>query len=218
MTAAAQALSFRRDNLCGRYECPTTSQRDTPPGSPIVKYFNWTQAKPPEGGISVSGGGVVACGTQMRFPLVQKYQEAASRRAGRESDRRVPDKVVRPRAVGDGLPCRSRRWSRRCRTQDHCRAAAALPTRGLSHSCDLPTSMSPAPRAQAISVALASRETMRIKQATSVSRVRSQDIVIPGRRPSEHGSGRPSAPMRTRPECDSNIDNGFRGAYNRSVW
>ena len=32
---------------------------------------------------------------------------------------------------------------------------------GLSHSCDRPTSISPAPRAQTISVALASNETMR---------------------------------------------------------
>src|SRR5438552_8312659 len=33
---------------------------------------------------------------------------------------------------------------------------------GLSHSCDRPTSISPAPKAQTISVALARRETMRM--------------------------------------------------------
>src|SRR6185312_13034204 len=38
-----------------------------------------------------------------------------------------------------------------CRTQS-----------GLSHSWDRPTSISPAPRAQTISVALAKRETMRL--------------------------------------------------------
>src|SRR6202042_1118681 len=41
-------------------------------------------------------------------------------------------------------------------------AGRLLTQSGLSHSCERPTSISPAPKALTISVALASRETMRM--------------------------------------------------------
>src|ERR1700689_816799 len=40
-------------------------------------------------------------------------------------------------------------------------AGSVLTQAGLSHSCERPTSISPAPKAQTISVALASKDTMR---------------------------------------------------------
>src|ERR1035437_11167477 len=41
-------------------------------------------------------------------------------------------------------------------------AGSLLTQSGLSHSCERPTSISPAPKVQTISVALASRETIRM--------------------------------------------------------